>query len=109
MNKVELMGRLTKDIELKKSKSDKEYATFTLAVKRKLDKDKTDFIDCVAFGNIVKPLADYTEKGNRLIVIGELNINDFEKDGQKQKSFNIVVNDFYFVDFKQNIQTEITE
>ena len=109
MNKVIFAGRLTSDIEIKKSKSEKEYTTFTIAVKRKLDKDKTDFIDCVAFGNLVQPLSKYVGKGNRIIVEGELNINDFEKDGQKQRGFNVVVKDFYFVDFKENVQTEITE
>ena len=109
MNKVIFAGRLTSDIEIKKSKSEKEYTTFTIAVKRKLDKDKTDFIDCVAFGNLVQPLSKYVGKVNRIIVEGELNINDFEKDGQKQRGFNVVVKDFYFVDFKENVQTEITE
>ena len=110
MNKIILAGRIVNDIEIKKSKSEKEYTTFTVAVKRKLDKDKTDFIDCVAFGNLVQPLSKYVGKGNRIIVEGELNINDFEnKEGQKQRGFNVVVKDFYFVDFKENQQTEITE
>ena len=103
MNRIELLGRLVNNVEIKTSKNDKEYAIFTIAVKRKLDKDKTDFIDCIAFGNIVKPLSEYTEKGNRIIVCGELNTNEYEnKEGQKVKDFNIVVNDFYFVDFKSN-------
>ena len=101
MNKLELMGRLVDNVEVKKSKQGKEYGTFTLAVSRKLDKEKTDFIECVVFGNLVKVISEYTEKGNRIIVNGELNIDNYEnKDGQKVKTIKCAVNDFYFVDFK---------
>lgn len=101
MNKIEILGRMTKDIELKKGKSDNIYGTFTLAVNRKDKKDETDFIDCVAFGKIAETIAQYTEKGNRLIVEGSLNFSDYtDKEGNKKRSINILVNDFYFVDFK---------
>lgn len=104
MNKVEIMGRLTKDVEIQKAKSGNDYAKFTLAIPRKLEKDKTDFIDCVAFGKLAETLVKYVEKGNRLIVTGSINLNDYEdKDGNKRNSISIIVDDFYFVDFKKDL------
>lgn len=104
MNKVEIMGRLTKDVEIQKSKSSVDYARFTLAVGRKGEKEKTDFIECIAFGKLAETLVKYVEKGNRLIVTGSININDYEdKDGNKRNSITIIVDDFYFVDYKKEL------
>lgn len=104
MNRVELLGRLVRDVEVKKGESGTEVGTFTLAVGRKLKKDETDFIDCVTFGKLTETLVKYTEKGNRLIVLGSLQVNNYEdKDGNKKKSTYIVVDDFYFVDFKKEL------
>ena len=105
MNKIELMGRLTKDVELKDSKKGEKYGIFTLAVPRKLKKDETDFIDCVVFGTkTCEALTKYTEKGNRIIVVGSLQIDSFtNKDGNTKKSVYVIVDDFYFVDFKKEL------
>lgn len=104
MNKIELIGRLVKDIEVKKSKNGNDFGTFTLAVQRKSNKEITDFFDCVVFGNLIEVLQKYTSKGLRLLVEGELQINTFEdKEGNKKQSNSVVVNDFYFVDFNQNV------
>ena len=102
MNKVELMGRLTKDVEMLKSKSGTEVAKITLAVPRKLSKEnEVDFIDAVAFGKMAENLAKYVEKGNRLIVVGQINLNNYQdKEGKTRTSTTIVIEDFYFVDFK---------
>ena len=100
MNKIELMGRLVNDVELKKGKSI-EYSKFAIAVKRK-GKDEVDFINCIAFGKVAESIVKYTEKGNRIIVEGSLQIENYEsKEGNKVTSVNVIVNDFYFVDFKQ--------
>jgi len=101
MNKVELLGRLTKDIELKEAKNGKKYAKFTLAVPKAGDKDKTNFIDCIVFDKMAETIEKYVDKGKRIIVSGELNIEIYEdKDNNKKTSVSILVNDFYFVDFK---------
>lgn len=108
MNKVELMGRLTKDVELLHTKSDAKVARITLAVARKGSKDAVDFIDCVAFGKLVDILPKYVEKGNRIIVTGSLNLNNYtDKDGKTKTSVNVVMDDFYFVDYKSNRQEEM--
>lgn len=104
MNKFEFLGRLTKDIEIVTAKNGKNFVKFTVAVDRKSDKEKTDFIDCVAFGKLAETLLKYVEKGNRILIEGELNINFYDdKDGKKQKSVSVLVNDFYFVDFKKEL------
>lgn len=110
MNKIELLGRLVKDVEVQKSKNDKSYVTFTLAVPRKLNKDNTDFIDCIAFGKTAEALYKYTEKGNRVIIDGELHIENFkDKEGNTRKSVCVTVSDFYFVDFKKVEETKEQE
>ena len=105
MNKIELMGRLTKEFEIKKGK-ETTYGIFTLAVPRKENKEVTDFVDCVAFGKLAEVIHEYTEKGNRLIVTGSIHFDKFtDKDGNTKTSVRVIVNDFYFVDFKTK-QTE---
>lgn len=94
------MGRLVKDVELTKGKS-LDYSKFTIAVKRK-EKDEVDFINCVAFGKVAESIVKYTEKGNRIIVEGSIQIVNYDtKEGNKVTTVNVIVNDFYFVDFKQ--------
>lgn len=100
MNKIELMGRLVNDVELMKGKTI-DYAKFSIAVKRK-GKDEVDFVNCIAFGKVAEAIVKYTEKGNRIIVEGSIEIEKYEtKEGNKSTTFNVIVNDFYFVDFKQ--------
>lgn len=106
MNKLEIMGRLTKDVELKESKKGTKYVNFTLAVPRKSDKEQTDFIECIVFGSLAEVIVKYVEKGNRIIVEGELNIDTYEdKEGKLQKQVKCIVNDFYFVDFKRELHS----
>lgn len=103
MNKVEMSGRLTKDVEILKSKSGVEYAKFTLAVKRRQG-EETDFFNCTAFGKQVEALEKYTEKGNRIIVVGSIQNDSYtDKDGNKKQQTNIIVDEFYFVDFKKEL------
>ena len=108
MNKIELMGRLTKEVEILKSKKGGDYARFTIAVPRKNDKKITDFIDVVAFGKVVEVINKYVEKGNRIIVVGQLNIDTYtDKDGNTKKAVVVVLEDFYFF-FKAKEKKEET-
>lgn len=109
MNKIELMGRLTSDVEIKKSTKDKTktYAKFTLAVPRKLDKEKTDFINCVAFGRIAETISKYCSKGLRIVACGTLQIDDYtDKEGKPAKATTVIVDDFYFTEFKKEVTDE---
>lgn len=105
MNKLTLMGRLVADVELKKAtkKEGSDYARFTLAVPRKNVKDKTDFIDCVAFGKLAEIISKYCKKGQRIIVCGSLQIDLVEKDEKKTKYTSVIVNDFYFTEFVKDV------
>jgi single-strand DNA-binding protein len=93
MNKVLLIGRLTRDAEL--SQSGSTYAKFTLAVNRQFkEKDgskKADFINCVAFGKAAEVLTRYTQKGSQIGVEGSLQVSSYEKNGVKQFSTSVVV------------------
>lgn len=108
MNKVEILGRTTADVELQKSKDGKEYARFTLAVQRKLDKEKTDFLDCVAFGKLAEIISTYVKKGNRIIVCGSIQTSIVEdaKTKAKTKYTSIIVDDFYFTETRKDVIEE---
>ena len=70
MNNVVLIGRLTKDPELKYSQSGKAYCRFTVAVNRDFNKDEADFINCLAFGKTAETIAEWLGKG-RILKIEE--------------------------------------
>ena len=100
MNKIELMGRIVKDIEIQKSKAGKEYIKNTIAVRK--DDDNTLFIDFMVFGKSAEAMNKYAEKGNRIIIEGTLDVGEYEdKNKNKRTSITVLVNDFYFVDFKK--------
>ena len=106
MNKVELLGRLTKDVEIKKGKK-AEFGTFTLAIKRPFAKDgetDVDFIDCVIFGKPMEALAKYTKKGTQIIVCGSIQNSTYEdKEKNKRTKTQIIVSDFYFTEFRKDV------
>lgn len=108
MNRIELMGRLVADVELKKAskKEGSDYARFTLAVPRKNVKDKTDFINCVAFGKLAEVIVKYCKKGQRIIVCGSIQIDGVEKDGKTTYYTTIIVNDFYFTEYSKDVAKE---
>lgn len=97
MNNVQLLGRLTKDVELRVSqKSKKKFAYFTLAVPNGED---AMFIDCVAFDKLAETIEKYVKKGNRLLVEGSINVSTYEdKDGNNRKSTNVLVNKITFIE-----------
>ena len=111
MNKIEILGRTTKDVELKGTKEN-QVATFTLAVDRKGAKEKTtDFIDCVAYGKLVEIFKKYVTKGTKIIVCGSLLQGHWtDKDGKNQSKLYVRVDDFYFTESapkkEQNVSQE---
>ena len=97
MNNVQLLGRLTKDVELRVSKNTKKnFAYFTLAVQNGED---VNFIDCIAFDKLAETIEKYVKKGNRLLVEGSINVSTYEdKDGNKRKSTNVFVSRITFIE-----------
>lgn len=102
MNKVILLGRLTKDVELRTTPSGMVVGKFTLAVNRKKDSNgeqKADFLNCTTFGKSAEALSKYCKKGSQLLVSdAEININNYtDKEGKQRQSVDIVVRSFEFI------------
>ena len=98
MNNVVLIGRLTKDPELKYSQSGKAYCRFTVAVNRDFNKDEADFINCVAWDKRAEAIAEYLKKGKRIALQGRLNVNSYDKNGETVWRTDVVVDKFEFVE-----------
>ena len=102
MNKVILIGRMTKDAELKFiGGSGQAISKFTLAVKRPFKKDETDFINCTAFGKQAETIASYVQKGQEIAIEGNIKTGSYEKDGQRFYTTEIIVNSFEFIGSKK--------
>lgn len=98
MNKVVLLGRLTKDPDLRfAAGSGTAVARFTLAVNRPFKKDETDFINCIAFGKTGETIAQYVPKGKQLAVSGSIQTGSYEKDGVKRYTTDVIVDGFDFI------------
>ena len=97
MNSTQLLGRLTKDPELKYGASGNAYCKFTLAVNRAFKKDETDFINCTAFGKAAETIAEYVRKGDQFAVTGRIQVDVYEKDGEKRYSTGVMVDGFTFI------------
>jgi len=93
MNQVNLIGNLTRDLELKAAGAT-SLVQFSLAVKGY--KDNTDFINCKAFGKTAEIMAQYLSKGSQCAVNGYINTGSYEKDGRKIYTTDVIVNKFYF-------------
>lgn len=103
MNQVILMGRLTKDIEIRYTNTQKAVGTFTLAVDRS-GKDKgADFIRCIAFEKTAELLDKYSGKGKRVLIEGSIRTGSYEsKEGRTVYTTDIIANRVQFIDFKEN-------
>lgn len=106
MNNVQLLGRLTKDFELSyQSKTGLAIAKSSLAINR-INKDGADFINIVAFGKQAESLAQYTKKGDRLLINdGSINTGSYEnKEGKKVYTTDIIINRFSFIEQSEKTQ-----
>lgn len=102
LNKCILMGRLTKNPELRHTQGGKAVASFALAVDRDFDKNTTDFIDVVCWGNTADFVSSYFTKGRAAVVSGRLQIRDWtDRDGNKRKTAEVVADNVYFADSKR--------
>ena len=106
MNKVTQMGRITKDIEVRYSQAAEPLAVakFSIAVPRKFKRQNEpdcDFFNCVAFGKTAENINKFFAKGRMICVIGSLKNGEYEKDGRKVYTTDIVVEEFYFTGEKK--------
>ena len=110
MNRVNLIGRITKDIELKQTKNEINYTRFSIAVKRDLKDESgeygTDFFNVVAWRKTAEFISKYFKKGSRIAISGKLQQNIYtDKDGNERTSVEIVAEDIDFIDKKGEIST----
>ena len=100
MNKIVLLGRLTKDIELRQA-GETSIANFSLAVNRTFHRDgepDVDFFNCIAFGKRAETLEKWVHKGNQLAIEGHVQIGSYtNKDGANVKTFDVIVDGFDFI------------
>lgn len=106
MNIVSLTGRMTKDVELRRTGSGKAVASFTLAVNKDYKNEQggydADFIDCVAFEQRAETISKYVHKGDRFGVVGKLTTRSYEnKDGKSVKVTEVKVTEFDFLESKK--------
>lgn len=101
LNKIVIMGRLTRDPESRRTGSGVEVANFTVAVDRDFSgpsgEKETDFIDCVAWRKTAEFIGKYFRKGSLAVVSGRLQIRSWtDKDGGKRRSAEVVADNVYF-------------
>ena len=107
LNHIEIMGRLTRDPEIRYTQSQTPVTSFTLAVDRDIPNKatgdrETDFIDCVAWRSTAEFVSKYFQKGSMAVVTGRLQIRDWtDRDGNKRRSAEIMVDNIYFGDSKR--------
>ena len=108
LNHITIMGRLTRDPELRRTGSGIAVASFTLAVDRDFGgrdggERETDFIDCVAWRQTGEFVSKYFTKGRMAVVSGRLQIRGWtDKDGNKRRSAEVVADNVYFGDSRRD-------
>ena len=103
LNHITIMGRLTKDPELRRTGTGVAVTSFTLAVDRDFGDKETDFIECVAWKNTAEFVSKYFSKGRMAVVSGRLQIRNWtDKEGNKRKAAEVVADNVYFGDSKNN-------
>ena len=107
LNHITIMGRLTRDPELRRTGSGTAVASFTVAVDRDYSgqnggEKETDFIDCVAWRGTGEFVSKYFTKGRMIVVSGRLQIRNWtDKDGNKRRTAEVVADSCYFGDSKK--------
>ena len=107
MNKAQLIGRVTKDIELRQTQSGLSVTKFTIAVNRRKKDDGADFINCTAWSKTAEIMEKYVHKGDRIGIVGRIQTGSYEKDGRKVYTTEVVVEELEFLEKKE--QSETTE
>ncbi len=107
MNRVELIGRTTKEIELKESSNGTKYINFSVVTRREYtDKDGNEIADfhaCSAFGKLAEVISQHVKNGDKIYVAGELVYDEYTNDkGEKRKSAKITISKIEFLEPKKD-------
>lgn len=113
MNKIILIGRMTKDIEIRYTQNQKEVGSFDLVVNRNYKNANgeydTDFFKCIAWGNLAKTIQTYTSKGSQLAIEGRVENRTYQaNNGTNRYVTEVVVEGVHLIDFKKN-ETDTTD
>ena len=100
MNQVTLIGRLTKDVEVKKGNNGKSYAKVSIAIDRPGKEKETDFPRVTIFGNQAENLAKYQGKGSLIAIEGHITTGSYEKDGSTVYTTDIIADRVEFLSWK---------
>ena len=109
MNKVILKGRLTATPELKSTTNDIYVTDFSVAVNRRFNKEQTDFINCQAWRQTAEFITKYFTKGQEILVIGELHIEKWDKDGETRYTTRVVVDEVEFCGSKADNKAQTND
>lgn len=97
LNQVILMGRLTRDPELRTTTSGKSVVSISIAVDR-YSGEETDFFEITAWEKLAEIVSQYMSKGSKVLVQGRLQLDRWEKDGQKSSKVTVTATDITFLD-----------
>lgn len=102
MNRVCLTGRITRDLELKKTSNDKSVCSFDVAVNRGFGNDNTDFVSCVSWDNQAENLVKYQRKGSKIAVEGSLRVDKYQdSDGKNRYKIYVQASNIEYLDSKK--------
>ena len=108
MNSVCLIGRITKDVEERRTQKGTPVVSFTLAVDRRKKEDGADFIPCIAWDKAAETIAKYVHKGDLFGVTGYIQTRSYEKDGRRNYATEVVTTGFQFLERKREMQSDST-
>lgn len=104
MNVVNLIGNISTELELKQTQNGKLFCQFNLAVSR-FGGDGADFIPVQVWNKVAENLVKFQQKGSKVAVLGRLNIEQYEKDGQKRTFAKVIASEIEFLGSKPQERT----
>lgn len=109
LNHITIMGRFTKDPELRKTTSSKSVTSFTVACDRDVDRSKADFFDCVAWNGTADFVSKWFTKGQLCVVEGRMEFREWtDKNGNNRRSPELVVDNIYFASKRDETSSFVT-
>ena len=106
MNNVCLIGRVTKDVQERRTQNGTPVVSFTLAVDRRKKEDGADFIPCIAWDKSAETIARYVHKGDLFGVTGYIQTRSYEKDGRRNYATEVVTTGFQFLERKREMNSD---
>ena len=105
MNNVCLIGRVTKDVQERRTQNGTPVVSFVLAVDRRKKEDGADFITCIAWDKSAETIARYVHKGDLFAVTGYIQTRSYEKDGRRNYATEVVTTGFKFLEHKREMSS----